>query len=162
MEGQDAGGADIDRGREHEHRAVALFELVSGLDVERPKLILHPQLHRVGATPDGLVASESAVVEVKCPRAAKHMATWAYGMPREHMAQVQMEIFCCRHLGVDRAFFLSYCEQVERSRQLFEQVIMIDEDWQRRIALAVPPFIARLTGAETIPQPRLDDIPALF
>lgn len=155
--------ADIRRGHENEPRAIALFELLKGVDTEEPGddgFIDHPEFpNDVGASPDRICLTLSAVIEVKSPRMKGHMAAWTYGMPVEHIPQVQHEIFCARHLGVDRCYFLSFCEEVEPSRQLYIEVVPMSSSYQDRIAQSIERFLPELYGKRPA---ATDDIPTFF
>jgi hypothetical protein len=163
MEGQDARGEDIDRGRLLEDRAIATYELMTGFEVERVGAIKHPELDGLAASPDGIIRASGAVVEVKAPRVAGHMGAWTYGIPRAHVPQVQCEIFCARHLGIERCVFLSYSEDVEPSRQLYIECVEADPDYQAKIAHAVAWFLPLLETDDPIPPPTIgNDVPTFF
>lgn len=60
----------IEYGRRNEHIAIKRFQDQSGLVVEKCGLCIDLQHGFLGASPDGIVANENAIVEVKCAPSA--------------------------------------------------------------------------------------------
>lgn len=162
MEGQDATGADIDRGRLLEDRAIALFEMIHNTTAERCGVLVSENHPDFAASPDFLLPAWMAVGEAKCPRIKGHMATWAYGMPKEHVPQVQAEIYVALHRGYDRCVFLSFNEDVEPSRQLYVEKVEADPIYQARIESVLEWFLPLLRNDEPLETPTTSEIPQLF
>lgn len=154
---------DMRRGHELEPKAVALFELVKGVDTEEAGedgFVTHPAYpNDVGASPDRICLDLDAVIEIKAPRMKGHMQAWTYGMPRQHIPQVQHEIFCTRHLGISCCYFVSFCEEVEPTRQLYIERIPMDQSYQDRISRSIERFLPELYGQRPAEK---GDIPNFF
>ena len=78
----------------------------SGLDVDEVGFIDHPSILMSGASPDGMIKSEDAVLEIKCPTPTTHLNNLlADKMPSNYKYQVQWQIACT---GSKKAYFCSY------------------------------------------------------
>ena len=62
----------IRHGRTYESVALKKFCEVKGKRVNRCGFFVHPDLPYLGASPDGIVEGENAVVEIKCPFSARN------------------------------------------------------------------------------------------
>lgn len=60
-------GNAINHGKTCEQKGRARFELTTGKTVKPCGLFLHPDIKFLGASPDGVVEDEDAIVEIKCP-----------------------------------------------------------------------------------------------
>lgn len=147
MAGQDARGPDIDRGHELQDLAIELWCMIQGTAevVDDSRIAIHDVLPVV-ASSDGVLAD--AVFEVKAPRAKNHLPKFARGIPEDHMIQVQTSLWVHRHLGIKRGIYLSFCRDVEPSRQLYIEDIKPDPSVWARIETAVPLFLQRIDGPE--------------
>jgi len=76
-------------GKEHEDDAIALYEEVAQVKVERVGFIERPDLPGVGCSPDGLVVNDCGGVEVKCPYNSRVHLEYLLGgvCPEKHIAQ---------------------------------------------------------------------------
>ena len=93
-------------GVEREPIARQLFINKSGLDVNEVGFIDHPSITMSGASPDGMIKSEDAVLEIKCPTPTTHLNNLlADKMPSNYKYQVQWQIACT---GSKKAYFASY------------------------------------------------------
>lgn len=100
------GNDDTDRGNELEPEAIALFERMMGLEVERVGFVTTDDGGK-GCSPDGLIPSIRAGLEVKCPNPTIHARRLLAGvLPDDHKQQV--------HGGMDVTgyyywYYMSYC-----------------------------------------------------
>lgn len=93
-------------GIEREPIARQLFVAKSGFDVDEVGFIDHPSITMSGASPDGIIKSEDAVLEIKCPTPTTHFNNLlASNMPSNYKHQVQWQIACT---GSKKAYFCSY------------------------------------------------------
>lgn len=115
---------DLRHGRKYEPFAVEAYEKQTGIKVERPGLIYHPEHRYVAGSPDGLLGTDG-VLEIKCPRKSGiHMLTVLSGkMPDEHLWQVQGNLWIT---GRQWADFVSYDPRVVAECQLF--VVRVPRD----------------------------------
>lgn len=75
-------------GIEREAAALAMYEAVHGVIVERVGFLTHPTL-MVGGSPDGLVGDDG-IVEAKCPLPATHLEYYLSGVvPVGYLQQVR-------------------------------------------------------------------------
>lgn len=90
------------------------------LEVAEVGFLRHPSI-AAGASPDGLVGADG-LVEIKCPNSTTHAETMLRGMPPDHRAQVQGQLWItgrawCDFVSFDPRFpeeFALYVERVER------------------------------------------------
>lgn len=75
-------------GQEREGAAVALYEAITGVLLQRVGFVSHPDL-LAGASPDGIVGNWESFVEVKSPIAATHLDYLKTGkVPDEYWKQM--------------------------------------------------------------------------
>lgn len=109
--------AFMQRGTALEAEAVAYYEMMRGVTMERPGFVVR-DAGDVGCSPDGLVRTlrpygegppayleELGGVEIKCPKPANHVATLLEDVPAKHAPQIQGNIWV---LGAAWWDFLSY------------------------------------------------------
>ena len=121
-------------GTEQEAAARAAYERVTGISVEETGFVCHDTL-LTGCSPDGLVDWDG-LVEIKCPyNSANHIETLLRGMPDEHRAQVQGQMWITGRQWCD---FVSYDPRMPTELQLHVQRIQRDEafiaDLERRVS----------------------------
>lgn len=92
-------------GTDNETMARMEYEGRTGALVEQVGFVKHSTLPSVGGSPDGLIGDDG-VLEIKCPyNSANHLKTILGGMPIEHQAQVQGNMWIN---GRQWADFVSY------------------------------------------------------
>lgn len=108
-----SGSWDTDRGLERERVARDLFSDLTGLEVRTVGFVTRSPDNVLGASPDGIVYDGDqpvAGLEIKSPRAKKHLATLMEGkMPNEHRPQVHGNMICT---GLPAWWFISYCPRM--------------------------------------------------
>jgi hypothetical protein len=120
---------------DHEPAARTAYEQRTGISVEETGFICHDTL-LAGCSPDGLVDWDG-LIEIKCPyNSAVHIETLLRGMPDEHRAQVQGQMWITGRQWCD---FVSYDPRMPIELQLHVQRIQRD-----------PSFIADLEARITI------------
>jgi putative phage-type endonuclease len=114
-------------GTDAEPYARAEYEIVTGNTVREVGFVKHPEYSWVGASSDGLVG-EYGGIEIKCPHNSEvHLKTWKEGMPEEHAAQVQGQMWV---LGLDWIDYVSYDPRMKgrgEHLKLFRQRIERDQ-----------------------------------
>ena len=121
-------------GNMHERAAMLCFQRVTGLQVDDCGFF--PYGDWSGASPDGLIENEDAIVELKCPFGLRNKQEAEFKtlaeQPHYH-AQVQLEMLCA---GKTKAYFFQYVPQkgdvfapefVPEQYKL--EVIDLDIDW---------------------------------
>ena len=109
-------------GTEQEPAARAAYERVTGTSVEETGFVAHDTL-LAGCSPDGLVDWDG-LIEIKCPwNTANHIETLLNGMPAEHTAQVQGQMWITGRQWCD---FVSYDPRMPEPLQLHVQRIQRD------------------------------------
>lgn len=92
-------------GIDNEANAKAVYEFITGLDVDDVGFILHPANSRTGASPDGLVGDDG-MIEIKCPNTATHIDTLLYGsIPKKYILQMQWQMACAERQWCDFVSF---------------------------------------------------------
>lgn len=163
--GSDFDSPDLQRGREHEPRAVALFEMLH-YPTRPVGFITRDDWPDVGASIDRLVFAHDdreilGALEVKCPRPKGHLAAFVHGMPPAHRHQVYFEAWVTAPLvhGEPRSWFASFCEDVEPTRQIYVEEVRPPAEWIRELERRLELFLPRLEGA---PAPEPAGIPRFF
>jgi hypothetical protein len=107
-------------GKEHEADARSSYELQRGVLVDTCGFVLHPEVDRFGASPDGLVGPNDETggcLQIKCPTTATHIEYWRAGkVPVEHCFQMAAEMACT---GREWCDFVSYDPRLPEHLQLF-------------------------------------------
>lgn len=123
----------LDWGHDVEAAARAAYEAETGQMVTSVAFMTHPLLDYIGCSPDGLVGSDG-LMQIKCPmNPAVHIETLRDGMPEEHIAQVQGELFVT---GRDWSDFVSYDPRMPEHLRLYRQRVERDETYIAKLAEA--------------------------
>ena len=89
--------AEMEFGTEYEDEARGAYEAHTEMFVDQVGFVLHPELARVGASPDGLVGKVGGV-EIKVPKTITHLRWKRAGVvPQEHKWQMLLNMDCCVH-----------------------------------------------------------------
>lgn len=130
-------------GREQEPLARDAYIAATLGQVTETGFIAHPTLP-CGASPDALVADISdpdgafGLVEIKCPWSSQvHLETWLNGMPEDHMAQVQGQMWLT---GREWCDFISFDPRMPADLQLYTQRIKGDPAFQARLEREIIAF----------------------
>lgn len=120
----------LDWGHDVEAAARAAYEAETGLLVETTGFAVHAALPFVGCSPDFLVGDDG-MGQIKCPYSpVNHVETLRNGMPEEHVAQVQGELWVTGRAWSD---FVSYDPRMPAHRRLYVQRIDADYDFHLRL-----------------------------
>ena len=130
-------------GTEQEAAARAAYEQRTGVAVEETGFIAHDVL-MAGCSPDGLVDWDG-LIEIKCPyNSAVHIETLLNGMPAEHTAQVQGQMWIT---GREWCDFVSFDPRMPEPLQLYVQRIHADPKAIADLAFGVSAFLKEV-GAQ--------------
>lgn len=131
-------------GTDAEPYARAEYALHTGNIVKEAGFVKHPDHAWIGASSDGLVGSNGGI-EIKCPHnSAIHLATWRDGMPEQHMAQVQGQMWV---LGLEWIDFCSYDPRMQNGAdhlKLYRQRIPRDAIYIKELERQVLSFLAEV------------------
>lgn len=124
-------------GTEQEAAARAAYEQRTGVAVEETGFVAHDTL-MAGCSPDGLVDWDG-LIEIKCPyNSAVHIDTLLNGMPAEHTAQVQGQMWITGRQWCD---FVSYDPRMPVPLQLYVQRINRDQAFIADLERQVTEFL---------------------
>ena len=130
-------------GTEQEAVARAAYEQRTGATVEETGFVAHDTL-MAGCSPDGLVDWDG-LIEIKCPHnSAVHIETLLNGMPAEHTAQVQGQMWIT---GREWCDFVSFDPRMPEPLQLHVQRINRDPAFIADLKRQVAEFLAEV-GAQ--------------
>jgi putative phage-type endonuclease len=119
-------------GTDIEAYAREAYEVETGNIVEQTGFVLHPKYDFIGASSDGWIGTDG-LIEIKCPHDEKvHIRTWLYGMPEDHIAQVQGNLLVT---GREWADFISYDPRAGEQFRLYVQRILRDEAYIDKVLL---------------------------
>lgn len=107
---------DMTRGIETEPEAFAAYELETCSVVQKVGFITHNEL-AAGYSPDGIVGDFDGCVELKCPRAANHLANLrGRALPLGYEYQITHALWIT---GAPWCDFATYCAQFPEPLRLF-------------------------------------------
>ena len=113
-------------GIDYEPIARAIYENLTGNDVEQVGFILHPEIKLTGASPDGLVL-HNGLIEIKCPNTSTHIDYLLGGnAPAQYQHQMLWQMECT---GREWCDFVSYDPRMPEELQLF--VVRFNRDADR-------------------------------
>lgn len=131
-------------GTDQEPAALQAYNEAHLVSIEAVGFVQHPTL-AVGCSPDGLVTEDMAatgLVEIKCPfNSANHLETWLSGMPEEHMAQVQGQMWLTQREWCD---FVSFDPRMPADLQLYTQRIKGNPEFQAKLEREIIAFSAEV------------------
>jgi predicted phage-related endonuclease len=107
----------MQQGTAREPDARMLYELLRGVEVEEVGLVPHPFVKGSHASPDGLVAGISGLIEIKCPMPAKHLDTLiTETISNDHLTQMAWQLACTGRSWCD---YVSYSSDFPPAMQLW-------------------------------------------
>ena len=111
-------------GQEQEEYALSAYEQRRGLMVDSIGFAFHPTLDFAGASPDGLVGSDSGI-EIKCLTTERHIKILTTRqVPQEYFDQIQWNMVCCERFQWD---FVLFDPRLPEHSQLFILPVAYDE-----------------------------------
>lgn len=123
----------LDWGHDVEAAARAAYEAETGLLVETAGFVVHGALPFVGCSPDFLVGADG-MGQIKCPwNCVNHIETIRNGMPEDHIAQVQGELWVTGRAWSD---FVSFDPRLPPHRRLYVQRIEADKAFHEQLEAA--------------------------
>jgi putative phage-type endonuclease len=103
-------------GADQEPFARAAYEMEQDVMVETCGFVIHPEIPRFGASPDGLVGSDG-MIQIKCPNTSTHLTWMVSGsIPVEHAVQMLAELSCTGRQWND---FVSFDPRLPKHLQLY-------------------------------------------
>jgi len=110
-------------GTENEPFARSAYEVSRGILVDQVGLVLHPEIDRAAASPDGL-ADKDGLLEIKCPKTATHLEYLLAGeVPSKYRPQMLWQMACTGRAWCD---FVSFDPRLPQDLQLF--VVRLQRD----------------------------------
>jgi len=100
----------MERGDKLEPEALEIAETVKGIEIIDMPFTKHPKIAYFGASPDGIYADRSALIEVKCPTTIeRHMAVLEGEIEeKRYLIQMQAQLCVFRSEGYHTVDFVSY------------------------------------------------------
>jgi YqaJ-like viral recombinase domain len=133
--------AAMNWGIENEAAAKVEFEWKTEMPVIETGFHQHPSI-LAGASPDGLIgrdAQTGGVLECKCPTSETHYRTLRDGMPEEHKAQIQGQLWITNRKF---AYFVSYDPRFQDKKlQIYVERIERDDAYISALDAEVRKFL---------------------
>jgi len=127
-------------GTEKEPEALAAYEFLTNVEIQRVAFVPHPTIAMSGASPDGLAGD--GLVEVKCPNTATHLETLlAGGVPTKYITQMQWQMACTGRAWCD---FCSYDPRLPEEMRLFVYRVQRDDTLIAGLEKDVAAFLAEI------------------
>lgn len=124
-------------GNEQEPFARAAYEVSSDLLVDQVGLVLHPEIDRAAASPDGLAGD--GLVEIKCPKTATHLEYLLSGVtPSKYENQMLWQMACTEREWCD---FVSFDPRLPQDLQLFKVRFSRDDKRVKEMETEVRKFL---------------------
>ena len=134
--------AAMEWGTQTEPRARAVYELLTGHDVEQVTMVERDEY--VACSPDGLLPGSG--LEIKCPNTATHLDyLLSEQLPAAYRPQVQGCIWICE---VDRWDFMSFDPRLPEASQAFIQPVPRDDQYISDLSEAVARFVGEMVDLE--------------
>jgi putative phage-type endonuclease len=128
-------------GVENEPFARAAYEVATETMVDQVGLVLHPNMDRAAASPDGLVG-KVGLVEIKCPNTATHIEYLLSGqVPSKYRYQMLWQMACTERQWCD---FTSFDPRLRQDLQLFVVRLIRDDDAIAAIEAEVTKFLSEV------------------
>lgn len=133
--------APMQWGIDTEPEAREVYAMMTGAEIERVGLVLHPGIDGGVASPDGLVG-DNGLVEIKCPNTSTHIATLLGGsIDGAYVKQMQWQMACTGRQWCD---FVSYDPRMPEDMRLHVQRVKRDDDMIRQLDSDVAAFLREL------------------
>lgn len=143
----------MDWGIENEPVARSAYEVTTGAEVELIGFVVHPQIDRAGASPDGLVGNDG-LVEIKAPTGTTHLQYLIDGVvPEQYVPQIMWQMACT---GRQWADFVSYDPRIPEDFSLFIVRLQRDEKIIRELERGVEQFIGEVNRMASVLLERRD------
>lgn len=134
--------AAMEWGTATEPRARAVYELLTGVEVEQVTMIVRDEY--VAASPDGLIPGSG--LEVKCPQTKTHLENLlANAMPTTYRPQVQGCIWLAE---VDAWDFMSFDPRLPEASQAMIVTVPRDDDYISKLEAEVDRFVDEMLDLE--------------
>jgi putative phage-type endonuclease len=134
--------AAMEWGTETEPRARAVYELLTGREVEEVTMIVRDEY--VSASPDGLLPGGG--LEIKCPKTETHLENFlSQQMPSTYTPQVQGCIWLAE---VDSWDFMSFDPRLPDASQAMIVTVSRDQDYIDKLESEVDRFVSEMLDLE--------------
>lgn len=132
----------MQHGTDTEPQAIAAYkELVWDDVIASPAFVVHPEIDRSGASPDGLVGTDG-IIEIKCPNTTTHVMTLRENsMPEDHKYQIQWQLACTGRKYCD---FMSFDPRLPEKYQIFIERVERDPVLIGELETIVRQFLAEI------------------
>lgn len=134
---QSVSAAALKWGKEIEVYARQAYELQTGNIITLSGFVTHREIAYVGSSPDGLV-DEDGGIEIKCPHdETVHIQTLLEGMPEDHTAQIQGNMFVTGRKWWD---FISFDPRQAEPYRFYVQRIERDQKFIDKLEESIASF----------------------
>lgn len=128
----------MDWGTQHEDEAVAAYEAMKGVEVQKVGFVEYTD--DIGVSPDGFVGDDG-MAEIKCPNTATHIQTiLSDKMPTTYTAQVQGNLWVSERQWCD---FVSFDPRM-KSQRIFIVRVPRDDEYINNLQYETSKFLAEL------------------
>jgi YqaJ-like viral recombinase domain len=129
-------------GTDQEPAAKIIYAQQFDVEIDETGFVRHDLL-MAGASPDGLIDWDG-LLEIKAPfNSANHIETWLFGLPGEHMAQIQGQLWITGRAWCD---FVSFDPRLPEDLQLYVQRVERNEDYITNLEHEVRLFLGEVDG----------------
>lgn len=131
---------DMQRGIDYEPIALRAYEMENMVAIHSRQIFRnHAELTFVGCHPDGIIGTDEAIVEVKCPNQTNHAKNILTAMQyhKEYIDQCNCSAFI---IGAKRIVFISFDDRFPEGLQLSSHHFELDTEWQRVFPLRAEAF----------------------
>jgi putative phage-type endonuclease len=130
-------------GKAQEPFARMAYEESTGYIVEEVGFLKHPSIEWCGGSPDGCI-DDDGLIEIKCPYVSTvHVETLQSGMPSEHMAQCQGNLWISGRHWID---FVSFDPRMPPHLQLYTERVRRDDRYIAILETEVHAFLKEVNA----------------
>lgn len=131
--------AEMQWGIDNEPYAREAYGVASDNFIDQVGFVIHPEIERSGASPDGLVSADG-LVEIKCPKTATHLQYLLDGtVPTKYLPQMNWQLACTGRAWAD---FVSYDPRLPAGMRLFRARLVRNEKAISDLEFEVLGFLA--------------------
>jgi len=136
------------RGTEIEPVARRRYSIKTGNLIENMGFVTHPFIPMSGASPDGKVAGQRRLIELKCPHSHTHFSyIESRTVPKDYLTQQQWQMACT---GAEANDFVSFDDRVPENLQLLIIPVERDDAYIAMLEQEVEKFLDELAAKEKL------------
>lgn len=134
-------------GVDQEPVAKEYFTAKTGMTITDLGFVDHPYIDNCGASPDGLIESQGALIEIKCPTTGTMLSWWlkagkdASWVPEEYIPQMTLQSAC---MGGMPVWFCGFDPRLPDKQKILIRKFEPSQDQIKEVEKAAETFLAEI------------------